>query len=568
MERFELSALGYSEPSSKLRSLNAPLSTIATVYVAAGQHVRPSPMAIVIRATQSCVRSFMSGKLDKAGTLKGTQLLLAGFVLAATNFMVVLDTTIANVSVPHISGALGASVSQGTWVVTSYSVAEAVSVPLTGWLARRFGTVRVFIMAMIGFAIFSGLCGLSPSLESIVAFRVGQGFCGGPLMPLTQTLLLRIFPRNKHPQAMGIWAMTSVVAPIMGPILGGTISDNWSWAWIFLINIPLAILCVSGAFFLLRDTETDTAKMPIDWVGFLLMLSWIAPLQILLDLGRDREWLMSSLIACCGIMAAIGFAAFLIWELTDVSPIVDLRIFRHRGFTVSVTALTFSFATFFASVVILPQWLQGAMGYTATYAGYVTACTGLLAIPVAPLVAFLIPRVDPRPLVFFGISWLALISVARTFWFSGADFWSLALPQLVQGLGMPFFFIPLTTIALGAVNPDETASAAGLMSFFRVLAGAFGASIGTTIWQNHVQVARNDLVGVMNGPDQILAITQAQGLTAHQGLGILDQLLDQQSVSLATNYVFALSASIFSLAALIIWLAPKPVRTVDLAVVH
>lgn len=211
--------------------------------------------------------------------LSGGRLLLAAFVIALSNFMVVLDTTIANVSVPHITGNLAVSSTQGTWVVTSYAVAEAICVPLTGWLAGRFGTVRVFIFGLIGFTVFSFLCGLATSLEMLVFFRIGQGLCGGPLMPLSQTLLMRIFPQEKHAQAMGLWAMTTVVGPILGPILGGLISDNLSWHWIFFINLPVGIVCVLAAMRLLRVAETETISLRIDTVGLGLLILWIGALQ-------------------------------------------------------------------------------------------------------------------------------------------------------------------------------------------------------------------------------------------------------------------------------------------------
>jgi DHA2 family multidrug resistance protein len=510
----------------------------------------------------------MAAAQESHQPLTGARLVLAGFVLAVTNFMVVLDTTIANVSVPHISGGLGVSVSQGTWVITSYAVAEAVCVPLTGWLVRRFGTVRVFMTAMIGFAIFSFLCGLAPTLGLMVAFRIGQGFCGGPLMPLTQTLLLRIFPKEKHAQAMGVWAMTTVTAPILGPILGGVISDTWSWPWIFFINLPIAALCIFGVFTLLRQAETKTEIVPIDRMGLMLMVVWIAALQIMLDLGREHDWFGSSVIVGCAVIAAIGFVAFLIWELTEANPIVDLRVFRHRGFTIAVIALACTFGTFFSAIVIIPQWLQQSLGYTATDAGYITAFTGVLAVIMSPIVAKLTTKVDPRFLVCFGIFWLGATSILRTYWFTGADFWMLALPQLIQGFGMPFFFIPLTTIALGAVLPEETASAAGVMNFLRTLAGAVGTSIATTIWANQAQAQRTELTNVLNGADQVVARARQNGLSLEQGRGMIERLVDQESVALATNHLFALAAIIFFVAATIIWLAPRPRGDVDTSAAH
>ncbi|MDE0946806.1 MAG: DHA2 family efflux MFS transporter permease subunit, partial [Sphingobium sp.] len=215
---------------------------------------------------------------------------LAGLVLALSNFMVVLDLTIANVSVPHIAGNLGITPDQGTWIITSYAVAEAICVPLTGWLAQRFGVVKMFIWAMIGFGIFSVLCGLSMSLTMLVACRIGQGLCGGPIMPMSQTLLLRIFPPDQRARAMGLWAMTTLLGPAMGPIIGGYISDNWSWHWIFFINVPIAILCVTAAMALLRPVETETARLPIDRMGLFLLVFWIGCLQIMLDIGRDHDW--------------------------------------------------------------------------------------------------------------------------------------------------------------------------------------------------------------------------------------------------------------------------------------
>ncbi|MFP5433071.1 MAG: DHA2 family efflux MFS transporter permease subunit, partial [Alphaproteobacteria bacterium] len=272
---------------------------------------------------------------------------LAGLVLALSNFMVVLDLTIANVSVPHIAGNLGITPDQGTWIITSYAVAEAICVPLTGWLAQRFGVVKMFIWAMIGFGIFSVLCGLSMSLTMLVACRIGQGLCGGPIMPMSQTLLLRIFPPDQRARAMGLWAMTTLLGPAMGPIIGGYISDNWSWHWIFFINVPIAILCVVAAMALLRPVETDTARVPIDRMGLFLLVFWIGCLQIMLDIGRDHDWFGDPLIVILAILAVIGFAAFIIWELTEEHPIVDLRIFRHIGFTSGVFSLALGFGAYF-----------------------------------------------------------------------------------------------------------------------------------------------------------------------------------------------------------------------------
>lgn len=489
--------------------------------------------------------------------LSGAALPIAGLMLALSNFMVVLDTTIANVSVGHMAGSLGISSSQGTWIITSYSVAEAICVPLTGFFSARFGTVRTFILGMVGFAVFSMLCGMSTSLAMLVVCRLGQGFCGGPIMPLTQTLLMRIFPAEKQGAAMALWAMTTVTAPILGPILGGLISDNWSWHWIFFINLPIAAICSVASLYFLRSEETPTRKTRIDTIGLMLMVLWIGALQIMLDLGREHDWFSSNLIVALAIVAVVGFGAFCIWELTDDHPAVDLRIFRYRGFLFAVTALSVTFGVFFTTAVIVPQLLQSNLNYTATYAGYATAMTGVSAVVMSPIVGRLVGKVDPRLLVFIGITWLGLASLMRVAWNGQADFWTFALPQFVQGFGMPLFFIPVTTIALGAVRPEEIASAAGLMSFLRTLSGAVGTSLLMTVWDNGNTAARSALVSVLNTGDTVAALSNS-GMGPGQIARTIEQLVSQQSLMVSSLHVFLASACVFFLSALIIWLAPRP----------
>lgn len=509
----------------------------------------------------------MATKAEDFAPLTGARLLLAGMVLALTNFMVVLDTTIANVSVPHIAGSLAISPTQGTWIITSYAVAEAICVPLTGWLAARFGTVRTFTVGVIGFGVFSVLCGLSNSLAMLIACRIGQGLCGGPLMPLSQTLLMRIFPPHQRAQAMGVWAMTTVVAPILGPILGGTISDSLSWHWIFFINIPVAVACVFGALRLLSRAETRPEKLPVDTIGLALLILWVGALQLMLDLGREHDWFGDPMIVGLAVIAAIGFAVFLAWEMTERQPIVDLRVFRHRGFTAAVAALSVAFATYFASAIIIPQWLQVSMGYTATYAGYVTAFTGLAAVFMAPVAAKLATKVDPRALVCGGVLWLGVTSLLRVGWTSGADFWTLALPQLLQGFGMPFFFIPLNMIALAAVEPEETASAAGVMAFLRTVAGAVGTTVAVGMWDDRARAARAEMVARLN-PDAVSATLQANGFSLDQVRRVVEQLVERESMVVATTQVFLLSAVIFAGAAALIWLSPRPNRAIGPGEAH
>ncbi|AVG14812.1 MULTISPECIES: DHA2 family efflux MFS transporter permease subunit [Chromobacteriaceae] len=500
--------------------------------------------------------------------LTGNMLWLAALVLAAANFMVVLDTTIANVSVPNIAGGLAVSSSQGTYVITSYAVAEAIIVPLTGWLAARFGTVRLFVGSMLLFGLFSMLCGLAGSLETLVLFRVLQGLAGGPLMPMSQTLLLQIFPKQKAGAAIGLWSMTTLIAPIMGPILGGTLCDQASWPWIFYINVPIALGCGFLGWNLLKRYQSRIVKLRVDAVGLALLVVWVGALQLMLDKGKELDWFGSPVIVGMAIAALVGFAAFLIWELTEAQPIVNLRVFRHRGFWASVLTISLAFGSFFGATVLTPQWLQAYMGYTATQAGYATAMSGVLAVMVAPIAAQLSSRMDPRKLVFCGVMWLGCVTLYRSFSTTDMGFWQVALPLLFQGLGMPFFFVPLTGLALASVEPAEVASAAGLMSFMRTLSGAFATSLVTTAWDDKANYNHAELVGMVDsGGDALRALTGG-GLSDSAAWGTIEQTLQAQSIMLSTNQIFWLAGLSFVVAACAIWLAPRPSRVADTSQAH
>ncbi len=508
----------------------------------------PSPSATMSKTRGS----------DDFAPMTGAVLWTAGILLALANFMVVLDTTIANVSVPNIAGGLAVSPSQGTWVITSYAVAEAITVPLSGWLAQRFGAVRVFTVAMVGFGVCSALCGLAPSLSVLVVFRIMQGLCGGPMIPLSQTLLRRIFPIQQQPMAIGLWSMTTVVGPIAGPLLGGALVDTAGWPWVFYINVPVALVCAFFVHQLLASRETRTQRQPVDGVGLALLVLWIGAMQIMLDKGKDLDWFQSSFIVGLAVVAAVGFVAFILWELTSDHPVVDLRVFRHRGFAASTVIMCLVFGTFFASVVLIPLWLQTNMGYTATWAGRATALQGVLAVVMSPIVARLVTKVDTRVLVSFGVLVLAGVSFWRTGFASNMNFWAVALPHLAQGFAMPFFFIPLTSLALGSVAPNEVASAAGLMNFSRTTAGAFAVSITTTAWENTATIHHTDLAGRLNDPAGAIDSLTALGMTADQAVRQIDGLVQTQSVMLATDHIFLISGLMFVGGACAVWLAPKP----------
>jgi DHA2 family multidrug resistance protein len=477
--------------------------------------------------------------------------------LAFANFMAVLDMTIANVSVPNIAGGLAVSPQEGTWVITSYAVAEAITVPLTGWLASRFGATRVFIISMGMFGLCSMLCGLSPSLGALVFFRILQGLSGGPLLPLSQTLLQRVSPPHLRGQTMGIWAMTTVVAPIAGPILGGTISDTLGWSWVFFINVPVALGLVLLALRTLPRKDVLERK-PIDFIGLGLLALWVGSLQIMLDKGQELDWFQSPLIIGLAVAAVVGFIAFLIWELTEENPIVDLRIFRYRAFASCCFTMSLAFGGMYASTVIIPLWLQLNYGYNATWAGYVIGFNGVLAVVCAPIVAALVGKMDPRILITVGILLMAFIMFWRTGFTLGMSYSQLIWPQLAQGITLPLLFIPLMAVAMAPLKPNEIASGAGLLSFVRTVAGAFATSITTSSWDNRATTVRTTLVERMHGSDQAMAQMTMGGMSPSQALSSLDQLIQGQAVMLSTNYVFMVVGLLMLLSASVIWLAPKP----------
>ena len=496
--------------------------------------------------------------------LSGVTLLIAALAIGLANFLVVLDTTIANVSVPTIAVALGVSATQGTWVITGYAVAEAITVPLTGWLTKRFGAKRVFLICYLAFGVLSLLCGLAYSFGLLIAGRVLLGLAGGPLMPLSLMMLIYVFPKEKAMLANVIWAMTTLIGPIAGPILGGIISDSVGWQWIFFIKVPVAIMGAGLCWVLLRGVKDTLEAATIDYVGLGLLVLWVGSFQIMIDEGRNLDWFASHEVRMLAVIAAISFAAFVIWELTARDPIVDLKIFRHRGFTVSALTYSFGFAAFFGSVVILPMWLQQNMGYTATWAGYATGVMGLLALICAPIVGKSLDNgVDPRLVVFIGLGGLGLLHVWRMGFSPDVTFVQMMWPTLLSGIFMVMFFVPVSGLAMASVEPHEMANAAGISNFMRTLAGAIATAIVQTGWNNAQRTNQTELASAMTNGDRVIAEMTAAGMPHDAAVFSLSRIVEGQSVMLATLNMFAAIAILFLFSAVFIWLAPKPKGPID-----
>ena len=494
--------------------------------------------------------------------LHGPALLLGTLALSLATFMNVLDSSIANVSIPAIAGDLGVSPNQGTWVITSFGIANAISVPLTGWLAQRFGAVRLFTWSVLLFVLTSWLCGFAPSLDMLVFFRVLQGLAAGPMIPLSQTLLLSSYPPAKAGVALALWGVTTLVAPVVGPLLGGWITDHISWPWIFYINVPVGLLAAAMTWGIYRQRETPTRQLPIDAIGLTLLVVWVGALQLMLDKGKELDWFASSEIVTLGLVALVAFAVFVVWELTDEHPVVDLRLFKGRNFTFGALALSVAYAVFFGNVVLMPLWLQQWMGYTATTAGMALAPVGLLAILLTPVIGKKVMVWDARRIATGAFLGFALVLWMRSHFTTQTDFVHILIPTLMQGAAMAMFFIPLTTLTLAGIEPARIPSAAGLSNFTRITAGAMGTSISTTLWDSRATLHHAHLTeGLVQGQGvfaQTLQGLQAAGMSQQQALAQINRMIDQQAYTRAADDIFLASAGIFVLLIASLWLTRRP----------
>jgi DHA2 family multidrug resistance protein len=494
--------------------------------------------------------------------LTGGKLVLATIAVALATFMNVLDSSIANVAIPTISGNLGVSVDEGTWVITLFAAANAIAIPLTGWLTQRIGQVKLFVWAILLFVLSSWLCGMAPTLPVLLAARIVQGAVAGPLIPLSQAILLGSYPKSKSSVALSLWAMTATVGPIAGPALGGWITDSYSWSWIFYINIPVGLFAAGVTWAIYRTRETPTKRMSIDKVGLLSLIAWVGSLQIMLDKGKDLDWFNSPVIIALTVFAAISFAFFVIWELTEKNPIVDLRLFAGRNFMGGTIAISVAYAVFFSNLVLLPQWMQEYLSYRSVDAGLATAPLGIFAVVLAPVMAKLMPKSDARVLATLAFVGFAAVFFMRSQYTTGVDTWTLVLPTLLQGIPTALFFVPLTAIILSGLTPDKIPAAAGLSNFARVFAGAMGTSLAATGWNDrtilhHSQLAESTGVNNPIFTAGLDSVHSTLGGSSSQALAFLENSLNAQAAMLGLNDIFWISAVIFVAIVPLIWIT-KP----------
>jgi DHA2 family multidrug resistance protein len=419
--------------------------------------------------------------------------IIAISVMFAT-FMEVLDTTVVNVSLPHIAGSLSATIEEATWALTSYLVANAIILPMTGWLASRFGRKRLLMMSVIGFTMASFLCGLAPTLGLLIFFRVIQGATGGALQPLSQAVLLEAFPPEDRGKAMGFWGLGIVVAPILGPVLGGWLTDTYSWRWVFYINIPVGIASIVMTQLYIFDPEyLRSESRKVDYWGIGMLAVGIGALQIVLDKGQQEDWFASALIVALAITSAVTLIALVARELMTDAPIVDLRVFKARTYAVGVFLMTIVGFVLYGSMVLLPIMLQTLLGYPALQAGIAMAPRGVGAFFMMPLVGLMTGKFDPRKL----LTWGLLVGGGTLIWLSWlnleAGYWDIFWPQLIQGVGMSLLFVPLTTVAMDPIPRERMGNATSLFNLMRNIGGSVGIAMTGTLLSRHTQTITSTL---------------------------------------------------------------------------
>src|SRR5215470_14341712 len=447
---------------------------------------------------------------------------LIAIAVMSSTFMEVLDTTVVNVSLPHIAGSLSSSTDEATWTLTSYLVANAIILPMTGWLAGRFGRKRLLLLAVTGFTAASFLCGLAPSLGLLIIFRIIQGACGGGLQPLSQAVLLESFPPQKRGQAMAFWALGIVVAPMLGPVIGGWLTDNYSWRWVFYVNVPIGVLAILlTQAFIFDPPYLRRERTGIDYWGIGFLVVGMGALQIMLDKGQEDDWFGSRFIVVLAFLAIIGLGALVIRELRAPHPVIDLSVFRYRSYAVGTFLMTVVGFVLYGSTVLYPLMMQELLGYTATHAGITNFPRGLASFIFMPFVGFLVGKVDSRKLLAGGLLLTAAAMFEVSFFSLDVGVWDFALPLVLQGVGLGLIFVPLTTVTNDPIPRERMGNATSIFNLMRNIGASVGISSVEALQFRHMQTHINNL-----GRHVTEASTQTQQTLAALSQGFISKGVD------------------------------------------
>lgn len=478
---------------------------------------------------------------------------LVALTVMIPTLMVIVDTSVVNVSLDHIRGSLSAGIDEATWSITSYLAANAVIIPMTGWLSRLFGRKRYLISSVALFTVSSLFCGLAWSIQSLIVFRVLQGLAGGALQPISQSILLETFPVYQHGMAMAIFGIGIMFGPIIGPVLGGWITDSWSWHWIFFVNVPFGIISIFMTILFIFDPPyMKKTKMKIDYWGLILLTVGVGCLQLILDRGQREDWFSSELITWMTVACVVALVFFILVERTVKEPIVDLKIFKDATFVLGNVILFFVVMNLFGSIVMLPIYLQTLMGYTATLSGFVLGPGGVANLLCMPIVGQLVSRGNPKWLILFGILVTAYATYQMSRFNMQVDFNAVLWPRVMLGIGVAFVFIPLTTISLSHIRKEEMGNASAVFNLLRNLGGSFGVALSATILARQAQVHQAHLTEHLTpfDPAYVLSAQQSartlleKGIEASQaaqgGMGLIYQRLLREAAMLSFNDVFYL----------------------------
>lgn len=490
----------------------------------------------------------------------------------ASAVMELVDTSAVNVSIPYIAGNLSASIDEATWVLTSYLVSNAIVLPLTGWLASRFGRKRLLLTAVAGFTAASMLCGLAPSLPILIICRVLQGAFGGTLQPTTRAILLETFPREERGKAMAMWGVGIVVAPIVAPVLGGWLTTDHSWRWVFFINLPVSIAgFILVQLYVFDPPYLQRTRKSIDYWGLGMLVTGIAALQIVLDKGQESDWFGSRFILALAIIAVLGLAAFVIWEICARDPMVHLYLLKYRTFGAAVVISIVLFFVLYGSILLLPLFMQEVLNFPAITAGVWNCPRGIATMAIMPIAGYLIGRRwDMRALLFSGI----IVSAVGVLWFSylnpSTGPWNFLWPQIVMGAGLGFVFVPFATISVDPIPNEEMGYATSITGLTRNLGAGFGISIAATLLERRDQIHQVRLAAHINPSNpkftSLLSALQnhfhqegaSLSTAQHQAMGALYAMVRHQASVLSYLDSFRILAIMFVAVVPLVWIMRKP----------
>jgi len=496
---------------------------------------------------------------------------LIAIAVMSSTFMEVLDTTVVNVSLPHIAGNLSASTDEATWTLTSYLVANAIVLPMTGWLAGRFGRKRLLMMAVTGFTAASFFCGLAPSLSFLIIFRIIQGACGGGLQPLSQAVLLESFPPEKRGQAMAFWALGIVVAPMLGPVAGGWLTDNYSWRWVFYINVPIGIIAILlTQAFVFDPPYLRRERTGIDYWGIGFLVVGMGALQVMLDKGQEEDWFGSRFIVALLLVSILGLGGLILREMRASHPIIDLTVFKYRSYAVGTFLMTIVGFVLYGSTVLLPLLMQELLGYTATHAGVTNLPRGLASFLFMPVVGILTGKVDARKLLAVGLIATAAAMFMVSSFSLDVGFWNFWWPLMIQGAGLGLIFVPLTTVTNDPIPRERMGNATSIFNLMRNIGASMGISAVTTmqfrqtqahinVLGEHVSSTSSTAQRTIAGLEQVFIARGADPATAaHQAHGAVWGMLLRQASMLAYNDVFRFLGGMFLILLPLLFLMKKP----------